>query len=316
MNQSKRLKILIILTENHDFGGTPLKFKHYKNASLNKVSIVYLNDGFFNLLKFVIFNNFDFVHSVFKKSLLFSILLKLIFPFKKFTYHFVNTDSLDFIEFILVKIAVILKFNFICPTNSIAKSKKIKTFDLIYNGANIDKTEIENRDPNMILSVGGLNIYKNHFNLIKAMVFLDKKIKLYIIGDGPLNGDLKILINKLNLNARVFLVGYANPFKYYKKCSLYVHPSLSEGFGISTVEAVLSNTNICLSDIRTHKELYGEYNVNFFKIDDPKDIANQIQSSMGNKLDSKLLEFAYNNLTLESFTLKLDNYAQKKIKIN
>ncbi len=316
MNQLKRLKILIILPEDHDFGGTPLKFKYYKNKSLNKVSIIFLNDGFFNLLKFVLCNNFDLVHSVFKKSLLFSIFLKLVLPFKTFSYHFVNTDSLDFVESVLVKIAVILKFNFICPTNSIARSKKIKNFDLIYNGANVDSSETINRDPNMILSVGGLNNYKNHINLIKAMVFLDKKIKLYIVGDGPLKNDLKILINKLNLNTRVVLVGYEDPFKYYKKCSLYVHPSSSEGFGISTVEAIFTNTNVCLSNIRTHKELYGKYNVNFFKIDDPKDIADQIQSSINDKLDHNLLEFAYDNLTLKSFTLKLDNYAQKKINVN
>ena len=44
MNQLKRLKILIILPEDHDFGGTPLKFKHYKDKSLH-VSIIFLNDG-------------------------------------------------------------------------------------------------------------------------------------------------------------------------------------------------------------------------------------------------------------------------------
>jgi len=312
MNQLKRLKILILLPEDHSFGGTPLKFRYYKNISINNVSLFFLDKNKILLLKYIFSNKIDHVHCAFKKPLFFSILFKFIFPFVSFTHHYVNTDKLDFTEYLLTKIAIILKFKFICPTNAIAIAKEVKSYSVIYNGAKKINKNNNNRDPNMILSVGGLNNYKNHINLIKALKYLDSNLKLYIVGDGPLRMTLKTLINKLNLNSRVTLVGYADPFKYYNKCSLYIHPSVSEGFGISTVEAVLSNANICLSDIETHKELYGNFNVNFFNPHDPCNIAKQINISINKKLDSNLFEFAKNNLTINSFSQKLDTYAENE----
>lgn len=305
--QQKRSKILIILPENHEFGGTPIKFRCYKKNSSHDIDIIYLNENN-NLVSRIFCKKYHHIHCVFKRALFFSFFFKVFNLGTKITYHFVNTDKLDLQERILLFVAKLFKYKYICPTYAVANAKKISKFHLIHNGASKKGNNIYQKDPNMLVSVGGLNSYKNHYNLIEAMKFLEPCYNLHIIGDGYLKGKLNDLIIKSNLNKRVFLHGYQSPEKFIQKANLFIHPSTSEGFGISIVEAILSNVNICLSNIPTHKELYGRFKVNFFDPRDPKDIAKKIKKSAKENLDYELLTFSKKNLTVQSFSNKLDNY--------
>jgi 1,2-diacylglycerol 3-alpha-glucosyltransferase len=66
-------------------------------------------------------------------------------------------------------------------------------------------------------------------------------VDLKVLGDGPLESDLKSLIKSLNLDTRVELTGHISQSdlpEYLEKASIFVRPSLSEGQGISFIEAM------------------------------------------------------------------------------
>lgn len=103
--------------------------------------------------------------------------------------------------------------------------------------------EIKNKFNNkpIIFSIGRLIYYKGFEYLIKAMQIIDGC--LLIGGEGELKNKLKSLIEKLNLQKKVFLLGKV-PHKdlgsYYQSCDVFCLPSVekSEAFGIAQLEAM------------------------------------------------------------------------------
>lgn len=91
-----------------------------------------------------------------------------------------------------------------------------------------------------IVCVGRLEKVKNQQLLIKAFSKLeDPKAKLILVGDGRERQNLEALINDLNCEDRIEIVGFSpEPEKYLAQACLFVLPSLSEGFGIAVVEAM------------------------------------------------------------------------------
>lgn len=91
------------------------------------------------------------------------------------------------------------------------------------------------------VTVGRLSIEKNHENLIKAFKRINDEVpntRLYILGDGPLKGELRMLINRLNLNGKVILTGNLdNPFYIENRCNCFILPSFYEGMPMVLLEA-------------------------------------------------------------------------------
>jgi len=119
----------------------------------------------------------------------------------------------------------------------------------------INKKNIKHDIPTkkkFILSVGRLTRQKNYEYLInEASIFLKKNLDydLLILGDGEDKEKLKNLINNLNLNDRIFLLGHIdNPYYFMKKASIFILSSLWEEVGFVIVEAALSNLVIISSD--------------------------------------------------------------------
>ncbi len=89
-----------------------------------------------------------------------------------------------------------------------------------------------------IISVGRLDEGKNHKLLINAISNL-KNIRLYILGDGILRLELEDLIQSMQLEEKVFLLGFqSNPYSYLKKADLFVFGSNHEGFPNVLLEAM------------------------------------------------------------------------------
>ncbi|MEK7477851.1 MAG: glycosyltransferase, partial [Patescibacteria group bacterium] len=68
-------------------------------------------------------------------------------------------------------------------------------------------------------------------DLIKSLNYLDKNIKLWILGMGPAEDNLKKLANDLQLTERVKFFGFVpNPhlFSYLQEADIFIRPSLSE----------------------------------------------------------------------------------------
>lgn len=87
-----------------------------------------------------------------------------------------------------------------------------------------------------ILTVGSLIMRKGHQYLIKAMPKIIKDYPdtfLHIASDGPLRGPLQKLVKNLGIQKSVNFYGYIDRddlISLYRKCTVFCHPSLSEGF--------------------------------------------------------------------------------------
>ncbi|RIN74189.1 glycosyltransferase, partial [Staphylococcus simulans] len=106
---------------------------------------------------------------------------------------------------------------------------------------NIKCVQSPSKDDINFVSVGRLSPEKNHHNLIKAfkkVVEKEKNSKLFIIGNGPLYNDLNKLIQQLNLQENVFLLGFIQtPFMFIEQCDCFVLVSNNEGQGMAILEA-------------------------------------------------------------------------------
>ncbi len=95
-----------------------------------------------------------------------------------------------------------------------------------------------------ILTVSRLHRYKGLNYLIKAIQILKDKseLKLYILGRGVEEDNLKNLVKKLGLDKEVEFLkkpipNYEMPF-LYSDCDIYVQPSTIEPYGIVVLEAM------------------------------------------------------------------------------
>jgi len=114
----------------------------------------------------------------------------------------------------------------------------------------------------IILSVGELLANKNQQMIICAMPDILKKTPnaiLLIAGNGPNQQQLEHLINSLNLQENVKMLGYvSNINEYHKISDLLVSCSIREGLGMNVIEAMMCGNPVVLTDNRGHRELIDE----------------------------------------------------------
>lgn len=118
-----------------------------------------------------------------------------------------------------------------------------------------------------ILCVGTIEPRKNIESLLRAYALLDKAIRdeyqLLIAGRfGWKNSSLFKLYNKLKLNKNeVRFLGYVpkeDLINLYCGASLFVFPSLYEGFGLPLLEAMACGVPIICSDIEIFREIVND----------------------------------------------------------
>ncbi len=100
---------------------------------------------------------------------------------------------------------------------------------------------------NIFLVAAGRLISQKGFDLlIEAIgILANPKVKLAILGHGPLENDLEALIYSLGLKENVFLVGYQeNPYVWISKADAYVLSSHYEGFPNVVLEALACLTQV------------------------------------------------------------------------
>lgn len=134
---------------------------------------------------------------------------------------------------------------------------KSDTF-VIYNPMNYSSIieqsteQIPELGDNSIVTVGRLSYLKGiHLIPSIARLLIDSgyKFKWYIIGEGEYRKEIEAEIEKSEVSNYVFLLGEKrNPFPYIKNCTIYVQPSLSEGFCTTTMEAKILKKPIVTTD--------------------------------------------------------------------
>lgn len=122
-----------------------------------------------------------------------------------------------------------------------------------------------NPETKYILSVGTLEPRKNLVRLISAYSLLPYKLKqqyqlVLVGGSGWNNKILRQTIDNLNLKDKVILPGFVldEDLPYiYNKASIFVYPSLYEGFGLPPLEAMASGAPVIASNISSLPEVLG-----------------------------------------------------------
>lgn len=116
----------------------------------------------------------------------------------------------------------------------------VKNVYTIHNPLLLENKYVNIKQEKIILGVGRLIYLKGFDILIKAFSKLKTKDwKLIIVGEGSERNNLEFLINKLGLEERVSLPGLTKDVeKYYKKASIFVLSSRTEGFPGALCEAM------------------------------------------------------------------------------
>lgn len=115
-----------------------------------------------------------------------------------------------------------------------------------------------------LITVGTLKQVKGYDRLLRIASRLNREgfdFQLYILGTGPMQGKIEEFVRRNGLYNKVALLGYqTNPYKYVKKCDLFVCSSYSEGFSTAVTEALIVGTPVCTVDVSGMKEMLGENN--------------------------------------------------------
>ncbi len=160
--------------------------------------------------------------------------------------------------------------------DDLVKNSKInkKLIHIINNPIDIDRInylsnedvaeEFFNEDAPIILSVGRLSKEKGFEYLLKAFSLLKERsnARLVILGEGKEEANLKKLSKELGIDKQVLFLGFKdNPYKYMKRSTIFVFPSLYESFGIAMVEAmscgvpvIATKSYVGIEDIIEHEK--------------------------------------------------------------
>lgn len=100
--------------------------------------------------------------------------------------------------------------------------------------------------------VGRIDTPKNHKFLIEIfynLLKINKNKKLILIGTGPLENEVKLQINKLNIADKVILLGNRKDvYDLYNMFDVFIFPSIYEGLPLTLVEAQANGLVIIASD--------------------------------------------------------------------
>lgn len=128
-------------------------------------------------------------------------------------------------------------------------------------------------------------------DIIDSLQYLPKNIKLLVLGQGPLETDLKCQTLRLGLNYtdeppvnpgnRVHFIGYVSHAlmpAYLAISEIFVRPSLSEGLGISFLEAMAAGVPVIGTPVGGIPDFLKEAETGLFcEVKNPKNIAQKVE---------------------------------------
>ena len=154
----------------------------------------------------------------------------------------------------------------------------------------------------MLLSVGELNENKNHEIVIRALSKLKERLCYVVVGKGNKEGYLKKLINELNLQGKVYLVGYRDDVEdFYNAADVFVFPSFREGLSVSLMEAMANSLPVVCGKIRGNTDLIDDDGGIFFN---PHNEGSLIEAIHKELSSNYVNQGKHNRLIIKSYDLK------------
>ena len=150
----------------------------------------------------------------------------------------------------------------------------VKNAEVLYNTIESDKicqlsnedveTDIFNKEEIKICGIGTLKKSKGFDRLLrihKKLYDQGYPVHTYILGEGEEKKSLEKFVQNEGIKKTVTFLGYkTNPYKYLKKCDLFVCTSFAEGFSTAATEALIVGTPVCTVEVSGMKEMLGENN--------------------------------------------------------
>lgn len=157
-------------------------------------------------------------------------------------------------------------FQIFCPT----KGEQIVLYntndsDAIRNSAKGKIDESEFLQDNLVWCGMGklipVKAFDRMLRIQERLVSGGRNVHLFILGDGPLKGELEKWCSEHGISSSVTFLGYqTNPYKYLAKCDLFVCSSHSEGFSTAATEALIVGVPVCSVEVSGMQEMLGENN--------------------------------------------------------
>jgi len=165
-----------------------------------------------------------------------------------------------------------------------------------------------------LISIGRLDHNKNHRLLLECVSILisqGQQVHLSILGEGDQRMLLENKIHSLNLQQSVSLLGTVNDVeKHLWDSHVYVHSALSEGFGLTLIEAMAAGLPVVALDGGGNRDLV-ENGINGYLIAQPdaklfaEKIINLLQNhQMRSDMGKYAAQFAQ-QFSMESYGEKL-----------
>lgn len=172
----------------------------------------------------------------------------------------------------------------------------------------------KSKKENVIVSIGRLESVKDFKTLIDAFNMLNlKDYKLYILGKGSLENELKSYAN----NENIIFPGFVDVNKYLSKAKLLVNSSLSETFGLVIVEALSYCVNVVATKTDGAKEILENGKYGFLvPIKNPKKLAETIKFALDNPKECELLHKRAKDFTIDKVVKEYENLIKEVINDN
>lgn len=226
--------------------------------------------------------------------------------------------------------SIFLNDKVIAISQAVAKSLRkfefipLKKIFVLHNGIDFkkfneiaDSQNISPRNPFIIGIVCRLEPQKGISYLLLAMRIILAKfpnVKLEIVGDGSLFRELNELSKKLEISNSVKFFGkFADVIPFYKRMSVFVLPSLYEGFGIVLLEAMAAGVPVVATNVNGINEVVvdGESGI-LVPPKNPEAIADAVIKIIENdKLTERLVMEGYKRAELfdiKDHVMKLHNF--------
>ncbi|MGF1754818.1 glycosyltransferase [Vibrio makurazakiensis] len=160
-------------------------------------------------------------------------------------------------------------------------------------------------DKTIIGCAGRLEEVKGQDQLIKALAMLPSNIVVAFAGDGREKDRLKLLVEQLGLENRVYFLGLIDDMAcFYQSLDLFCLPSRHEGLPLSTLEAQACNVPTIATNVGAVSETLCPTTSYLTQSNNIVALAHDILSSYMGMHDTKLSANSPRNFVLENFNVR------------
>ena len=164
-----------------------------------------------------------------------------------------------------------------------------------------------------LISIGRLDKNKNHQLLVDVVSILKNRsfpVHLEMIGEGDQRKNLESKISNLRLDSEISLLGMReNVQENLWDSDIYVHSAITEGFGLTLLEAMAAGLPVVCTDGKGNRELILEAENGFMIWErDPELLADKIEVLIN---DKKLRETMGRNARTFAEKFRIDEYCVK-----